>query len=310
MNYDVVGDVHGHAALLEVLLAKLGYQNRSGAWRHSDREVIFVGDLIDRGPGQRQTLKIARDMVDAGSARVVMGNHEFNAIGWATPDPATLGHHLRQRGGDSGEKSRQQHSAFLAEIAEDGQEHKEWVAWFLELPLWIEETELRVIHACWSPKHVATLLPYLRDGARLTPDVVELASRKGSDPYKAIEILLKGMEVKLPCGITFKDAGGHCRSEIRTRWWNPDLDTFRSAYIGPAGAIIPDLPLPDGEKIPEPDRPTFIGHYWFDPKSLPEPVARRVACVDYSVANKGPLVAYRFDGEHELTADKFMAVYP
>jgi hypothetical protein len=33
-----------------------------------------------------------------------------------------------------------------------------------------------------------------------------------------------------------------------------------------------------------------------------------VACVDYSVANRGPLVAYRFDGEPELSADKFVAV--
>ena len=32
-----------------------------------------------------------------------------------------------------------------------------------------------------------------------------------------------------------------------------------------------------------------------------------MAWVDYSVANQGPLVAYRFDGEQKLTSDKFVA---
>ena len=50
-------------------------------WSHPKRVAIFVGDLIDRGPEQLGTLKLVRDMVEMGNARVVMGNHEFNAIG-------------------------------------------------------------------------------------------------------------------------------------------------------------------------------------------------------------------------------------
>jgi hypothetical protein len=46
--------------------------------------MIFVGDFIDRGPQQREVLRIARAMCEAGSASAVLGNHEFNAIGWAT----------------------------------------------------------------------------------------------------------------------------------------------------------------------------------------------------------------------------------
>jgi hypothetical protein len=59
--------------------------------------------------------------------------------------------------------------------------------------------------------------------------------------------------------------------------------------------------------LPETDRPTFVGHYWFDPADPLAPASKRVACVDYSVAKGGPLVAYRFDGEPELAADKFVA---
>lgn len=41
----------------------------------------------------------------------------------------------------------------------------------------------------------------------------------------------------------------------------------------------------------------------------PEPLARNIACVDFSVAKPGgKLVAYRWDGEDELSSDKFVWV--
>ena len=86
------------------------------------------------------------------------------------------------------------------------------------------------------------------------------------------------------------------------------MTTYRSAFIGPPGVDIPDLPIAALDRLPEPDRPTFIGHYWFDPSEALTPASRRVACVDYSVAKGGPLAAYRFDGEAELSANKFIAV--
>src|SRR5689334_21250754 len=106
MAYDIIGDVHGHADALEALLKTLGYRYRSGAWRHSDKSALFVGDLIDRGPRQLATLNIVRPMVEAGSARVVVGNHEFNAIAWATRDPSNEALHLRRHDGEEGLKNR------------------------------------------------------------------------------------------------------------------------------------------------------------------------------------------------------------
>jgi hypothetical protein len=308
MGHDIIGDIHGHADRLEALLKELGYSHRNSAWRHPTRTAIFVGDFIDRGPGQLRTLALVRDMLDAGSARATMGNHEFNAIAWATPDPESDGHHLRPRHGEKGEKNRHQHEAFLAEIGPDSPEHAAWIEWFIDLPLWIEESSFRVVHACWSPKHIEALRLHLRSGARVTPEVVEAASRKGSNLYDAVETVLKGAEVELPVGHTFTDKDGHVRDAIRTRWWDPSLTTFRSAYIGPKGVDIPDLPIPDLDLLPEPDRPTFIGHYWFDPSEPVAPASTRVACVDYSAGKGGPLAAYRFDGEPELSADKFVAV--
>jgi hypothetical protein len=148
----------------------------------------------------------------------------------------------------------------------------------------------------------------LRSGARLTAGLVEASHRKGTEIFGAVDILLKGDEAALPSGFTFTDKDGHIRSDIRTRWWAPTLTTYREAYMGPPGVDMPDLPIAGHRIFPEPDRPIFIGHYWLNPAEALAPLSKRVACVDYSVAKGGRMVAYRFDGEQELSADKFVSV--
>ena len=77
--FDVIGDVHGCATELEELLSVLGYaRGENGTWRHpNERKVIFLGDLVDRGPRIPEVLRIAMAMVDAGSALAVPGNHDL-----------------------------------------------------------------------------------------------------------------------------------------------------------------------------------------------------------------------------------------
>ncbi len=87
MAYDIIGDIHGQADKLHALLAHMGYEDRGGAYRHPSRTAIFVGDFIDKGPQQVESVMIVRNMVRANTAQAVMGNHEFNAIAWHTPDP-------------------------------------------------------------------------------------------------------------------------------------------------------------------------------------------------------------------------------
>ena len=77
------------------LLDKMGYREARGADRHPSRTAIFVGDLIDRGPANIEAAIIARQMVEEGTARIVMGNHEFNAIAFHTEDPENPGEFLR-----------------------------------------------------------------------------------------------------------------------------------------------------------------------------------------------------------------------
>ena len=136
MNFDIIGDIHGHAEALRALLKDMGYREHAGAWRHADRQAVFVGDLIDRGPGQVETVEIVRRMVDAGSATAVMGNHELNAIAWYLPDPKNPSEFLRPHHSPKyGDKNRRQHAAFLEEV-EGTQKHKEIIDWFLTCPLY------------------------------------------------------------------------------------------------------------------------------------------------------------------------------
>jgi hypothetical protein len=52
--------------------------------------------------------------------------------------------------------------------------------------------------------------------------------------------------------------------------------------------------------------PVLFGHYWFT--GPPQVISTQFACLDYSVAKGGPLVAYRFDGEQELSSQKMVWV--
>src|SRR6478735_3627270 len=95
-GYDLIGDIHGCAATLERLLKKLGYTKVRGVYQHPRRRVIFLGDILDRGPRIREAILIAHSMVTQGSAEIVLGNHEINAILYCTKvnEENTL-HYLR-----------------------------------------------------------------------------------------------------------------------------------------------------------------------------------------------------------------------
>ena len=301
MKFDVIGDVHGEHGKLVDLLKLLGYSEQAGAWRHHDRMAVFVGDLIDRGPHQLATVELVRAMVDAGAAHCILGNHEFNAIAWVTPDPEMLGEFLRRHGKQG---NLAQHQAFLAEV-EGTPLHAQIISWFKTLPLWLDLGGLRVVHACWHEESMDVLRPMLGPNHTLTEEAIQLGSRKDHPVFKAIEIVCKGPEVTLPGGGSFQDKEGKIRHEVRVRWWQEDLSTYRKAAIGPASemAMIPDVPMPTewrGHAYAGP--PVVFGHYWFTGK--PQVISDRFACLDYSVAKGGPLVAYRWDGEAELSDAK------
>jgi hypothetical protein len=300
-GYDVIGDIHGHADALRRLLIKLEYTEVEGAFRHDSRKAIFVGDFVDRGPDQKEVVWIARKMCEAGSASAVLGNHEFNAIAWATPNGN--GGYLREHS----KKNSAQHTEFLAQFGEGSPEYRDSIDWFRRLPVWLELPGLRVVHACWHDATRAVLRPYLNSKNCFTEGGLWDALQRDSEAYSAAEKLLKGPEERLPPGMFFLDKDGHKREEVRIRWWDVNATTFQKAALGMDDRLeeLPNSELPTDYRYLA-TTPVLFGHYWMT--GAPALTASNAACLDFSVANNGFLTAYRWSGERELLFENLVYV--
>jgi hypothetical protein len=304
--YDIIGDIHGHSRSLEALLAKLKYKKEDGVYRHSSRKVIFLGDFIDRGKFQCEVIDIVRPMVESGAALSVMGNHEFNAIAYYTPETESDGY-LRAHS----DKNTKQHKEFLRAYGDSPEEYEDAINWFKSLPLWLDLGDLKIVHACWDKQAIDAIRNFQNGSPCLGETLLEAASEKGTWHYQAVETILKGKEISLGGGASFRDKDGNERHEIRVRWWDHSALTYKEAFMGPESARthIPEDEI-HGDHLVEyshEEPPVFLGHYWLEGE--PAPLAPNIACLDYSVAKPGGrLTAYRWDGEQSLTSDKFMWV--
>ncbi len=102
--FDIIGDVHGCAGELELLLARLGYavermEGEDGEPRYqvtppAGRKAVFVGDLVDRGPRVADALRLVMDMVEDGAALCVLGNHEAKVEKWLDGRNVKVAHGL------------------------------------------------------------------------------------------------------------------------------------------------------------------------------------------------------------------------
>lgn len=308
IGYDIIGDVHGHADKLEGLLRLMDYQEIDGTWQHTERKVIFVGDLIDRGPRQLDSVMIAKRMVEAGHAHIVMGNHEFNAIAYATPNPNKPGDFLRTHQGEWAAKNFGQHRMFLEAVGEGSDLHLEIIQWFKTIPLWLELDGLRIIHACWEQTTIQRLKAKLGPNNTVTDELMVTMSTKDHVDYHDLEILIKGPEIKMPDGFKYKDKDEIARSSARYAWWDPQASTFDvaaripdncTAIDGTPFPKLPAVPTPPGNPAPYGETiPLFFGHYWCTDDD--EIISDHAMCVDYSAGKGGPLKAYRWNGESKL----------
>ncbi|RCJ21980.1 polynucleotide kinase-phosphatase [Nostoc minutum NIES-26] len=114
--FDIIGDIHGCCDELEALLQQLGYEKGRGAgeqgsrgeelsapswdyptYHHPEgRRAVFLGDLVDRGPRILDTVKLVRNMVNAGTAFCVPGNHENKLLRKLRGKNVRVNHGLEQ----------------------------------------------------------------------------------------------------------------------------------------------------------------------------------------------------------------------
>lgn len=296
MIYDIIGDIHGHADKLLGLLAKLGYtHNGKSHIAPSGHQAVFIGDFIDRGNQQLATLKIVFDMLDNHQALAVMGNHEYNAICYATL--GDNGDYLRPHT----TQNNTTHHSFLNEVGFGTPLHQYWIKRFYELPLWLELEHCIFIHACYDESSMAILAPLLIDN-KLTENALHLTANNKSPYFFATEKLIKGIESRLPEGLTMTDKTGIVRTRARVKWW---MDDWQHKPINQIlfADNLPEITLPKLNKSLSnfaitTKKPIFIGHYWLH--GTPNLLSNQVVCVDYSAGKDGYLTAYQFNSNQPL----------
>ncbi len=307
MIYDIIGDIHGHAGELRLLLERLGYRDQNGGYSQRNHQAIFVGDFIDRGSKIREVLTMVRSMVSSGAAVAVLGNHEFNAICYHTEDGS--GDFLRSHT----VKHTDQHQATIDQLVDPHpEEWQDYLDWFKRLPLFVELPGLRVVHAAWDPAAIQCV----GDRSFDDDDFLQRSATRGGAEFAAVDTLLKGPEIRLPPDCINQDKEGFQRHEMRVAWWQPRVAGKQYTYTElavPGAEEMPDDPVPLADLAACPsygsdERPVIFGHYWF-PAEAPAPLTANAACIDYSVARAGGrLVAYTWHGELTLEPDHFIGV--
>lgn len=306
-GFDLIGDVHGCGNTLRRLLELMGYSRQSGVWRHpAGRKVVFVGDILDRGPRVRQALHDVREMIEAGVAYMVLGNHEYNALAYFTNNAA--GEPLRSHS--------PRHQRVIQETLDQfdpwPNEWQDFLNWFMTLPLALELENLRVVHACWDNKLMPSFMQQYPD-AKMTQEFLQASAIPGTEAFKVVDRCTRGTWLRLPEGKTQKSGDGFVRDRFRTSFWVEEARTWGDVLFQP-DRLTPEIEATliseqDEQRLcyyPLEDKPLFFGHYWC--QGFPSVIRSNLACLDYSAVKYGRLVAYRFDGEARLDADKFVWV--
>lgn len=306
IGYDLIGDIHGCGNTLIRLLEQMGYSKKNGVYQHPKRKVVFVGDIVDRGPNIRLALHVVRDMVEAGQAEIVMGNHEYNIVTYLTEAPPGFNRrYLREH---------TKRNNFIVEqtinqFAPYPNEFKDFLNWFLEIPLFLENDRFRVVHACWDQ---AMIDEYLRryGSNKITKGMLAESVNPQSFLFRFLDRMLRGTSLKLPDNRSIVSKDGMVRQFFRTKFWEQQPEQYRDVVFqpDPLPQDIEHALLSPQEKeqllfYGPKEKPLFIGHYWM--QGIPSPIAPNIACLDYSAVKYGRLVAYRLDQEKLPQTNKF-----
>lgn len=306
--YDIIGDVHGCAHALVGLLKDLGYEKRDGVYQHKNRQVIFVGDIVDRGPHIRHALSIVYDMVQSGHAQLVMGNHEYNVYCHATPHPERNAY-LREHNPHNDrfvQETFEQFANYPGEL-------KEYLEWFSHLPLFLDMGSFKVVHACWDHFLIREFTKRFNSNC-MSPEIMVESSDRESFVGQIVDRLLRGTDIHLPEKYCIRSRDGVKRHFFRAKFWADAPQTYGDVVFqpDPLPEELFNRTLTEEEKMrliayPQDEVPVFFGHYWL--QGRPKPLKHNIGCLDYSAVKYGRLVAYRFTHEVALHEDNYRWVY-
>ncbi|MCK6503441.1 metallophosphoesterase [Myxococcota bacterium] len=304
---DLVGDVHGELEALRALIGRLGGDPDTGRLQ---RPLVFLGDLVDRGPDSPGVVRLVRRLCQAGQAFCVAGNHELNLLqgerkegnGWFFGD-ADDGYQWRDERG-------QGHHLVFDSVVPSGDEAADLRTFLDGLPLVLLRDDLRVVHACWHAASVAALpregevgalanamearvderleaqgllsaaaaerAPWLglKDPGlrpdRHLPAEQERNARQQND--NPFRVLTSGLEQRIEPGTHFF-VGGRWRFVARAPWWQ-DYDEEVAVVVGHYWRLRQE-PIPGKVDVFQAPSPW----HWAGPRGT-------VFCVDYSVGRR------------------------
>lgn len=143
---DIIGDVHGEIDVMDRLLVQLGYD--ADGISAEGRRLVFLGDLIDRGPDSPAVVDKVKELVERGRAHCLMGNHELNIL---------LGRPLPGNGWLIQPNPVEKSGEFNSKRVDPGK-IDEYEQFFASLPIVLENDSLRLVHACWHRPSIARLM--------------------------------------------------------------------------------------------------------------------------------------------------------
>lgn len=292
--YDIIGDIHGKADVLRALLHKLGYVKTEDCYQHAERKAIFLGDFINKEDQTKEVLEIVKQMVDGRAAYAIPGNHELYLLGYF---------HKNHQGAfirPHTEENKAQHQPTFQAFQGDEARLQYYLDWLKTLPLYLDLGGCRVVHAFWHQESIAFIQKHYPEKClsdRLLANLIPGNSRE----WTAIYELLIGLKLQLP-----ETAGGE---PFKTRWWRlPETNLYYELAARPDEAKG-NMPVPVNIAIseytyPENEKPLFFGHYNLPGK--PFLTGKNYCCLDFSLADRKIIPAYRWDGEQELDAGKII----
>jgi serine/threonine protein phosphatase 1 len=148
----VIGDVHGRADLLESMLAEIA-RHAGSSPPVARTKVVFVGDIIDRGPHSREALALLAEARDRLPELVtLLGNHEEMLLRSVDGDETALRGWMRHGGAETVA------SFGLPPLAEDADAVPyisalrravpvEWIEWLETWPLTERSGDYFIVHA-------------------------------------------------------------------------------------------------------------------------------------------------------------------
>lgn len=248
-------------------------------------------------------------MVEAGQAHCIMGNHEYNALGWVTPAlPGSGKAFVREH--------TPRHARLIDETLTQFAQHPgdwhDFIQWFYTLPLFVDAGRFRLVHACWDHQLIAQLRAQYPNG-RIDEHFVQASAVSGSFASTVCNRLLRGTDMRLPDGLTLTGGDGLTRAFFRTKFWEEDPQTYGDIVFQPDALPeeVARAPLSHSQKnallrYSEDEPLLFVGHYWRS--GHPAPIRANLACLDYSAVLYGKLAAYRLDDETRIDPHKFVWV--